>query len=143
MAKPMCLNNVKNLMQIDILPSSSHWLILYIVSFILSLLIEDYVPPLCQTGRGVSVSSWKKEFKSVIFKNGDKLPKWIMKVCIMDMNKWMQNTSTKFASSRYMAEILSRRRPSAQALLNNVQQIGRRHSNGYEINFMFVIGCPS
>ncbi|KAK9081328.1 hypothetical protein Syun_031107 [Stephania yunnanensis] len=63
-----------------------------------------------------------------------------MVVCVKDMNKWMSDAGKRFSSRSYMAEILSRPRPSSECtLLDQIQDIGRRHSNGYQVTSLSVV----
>ncbi|KAK9159992.1 hypothetical protein Syun_006333 [Stephania yunnanensis] len=119
-------------------------LILGVVPLFLSAVVcatvEKKFPSLCQIIKGVSISSWKEEFRSVVFRHLDELPGWIMVVCVKDMNKWMSDAGKRFFSRSYMAEILSRPRPSSECtLLDQIQDIGRRHSNEYKVTSLSVV----
>ncbi|KAK9159973.1 hypothetical protein Syun_006314 [Stephania yunnanensis] len=120
------------------------YLILGVVPLFLSIVVcatvEHFFPFLCQIIKGVSISSWKEEFRSVVFRHLDELPGWIMAVCVKDMNKWMSDAGKRFSSRSYMAEILSRPRPSSECtLLDQIQDIGRRHSNEYKVTSLSVV----
>ncbi|KAK9159978.1 hypothetical protein Syun_006319 [Stephania yunnanensis] len=120
------------------------FLILGVVPLFLSSVVcatvEKNLPSLCQNIKGVSISSWKEEFRGVVFRHLDELPEWIMVVCVKDMNKWMSDAGKRFFPRSYMAEILSRPRPSSECtLLDQIQDIGRRHSNEYKVTSLSVV----
>ncbi|KAK9138349.1 hypothetical protein Sjap_008943 [Stephania japonica] len=106
---------------------------------VLSFIVESIFPPICQIIKGVSISSWK-EFLGIVVGSDNVLPEWIMVVCAKDMTKWRSDASKRFSSGSYMAQMLSRPHPSVQStLLNKIQEIGRRNSNGYKVTCLSMV----
>ncbi|KAK9081142.1 hypothetical protein Syun_030505 [Stephania yunnanensis] len=110
------------------------------LSIIVCATVEDFFPSLCQIIKGVSISSWKKEFEGINVGYGSELPEREMAICVNDMRKWRSYASKRFSSGSYMAQILLRRHPSVQStLLNKIQQIGRRYSKEYKVTCLSMV----
>ncbi|KAK9081321.1 hypothetical protein Syun_031100 [Stephania yunnanensis] len=110
------------------------------LSIIVCATVEDFFPSLCQIIKGVSISSWKKEFEGINVGYGSEVPEREMAICVNDMCKWRSYASKRFSSGSYMAQILLRRHPSVQStLLNKIQQIGRRYSNEYKVTCLSMV----
>ncbi|KAK9081149.1 hypothetical protein Syun_030512 [Stephania yunnanensis] len=119
-------------------------IILGVVPLLLSVIMyafaKAFFPSLCQIINDVSISSWKKEFQGIVVGKVYELPEWVMAVCVNDMGKWRSYASKRFSSGSYMAQMLSRPRPSVQStLLNKIQEIGRRHSNEYKVTCLSMV----